>query len=60
MCVLPMKDFQLGSDMCWGWGVLYILVSHSDHQGSQIRRILDIFDILVVNRQKMMILFQVI
>ena len=44
MCVLPMKDFQLGSDMCWGWGVLYILVSHSDHQGSQIRRILGIFE----------------
>ena len=44
MCVLPMKDYQLGSDMCWGMGVLYILVSHFDHQGSQIGRILGIFE----------------
>ena len=42
MCVLQMKDYQLGSDMCWGWEVLYILVSHYDHQGSQIRSILGI------------------
>ena len=43
MCVLPMKDYQLGPDMCWGMGVLYILVSHYDHQGGQIGRILGIF-----------------
>ena len=44
MCILSMKDYQLGSDMCWGWEVLYILVSCFDHQGSQIWKFLGTFE----------------